>query len=324
MRADRLISLVLLLQRHGKLSAYELAEKLEVSERTIHRDINALSFAGIPVYGEPGGGGFSLLDSYQTSLTGLSEVEIQTFFALSIPAQLSDLGIWKDLLRLQMKLSGALPQYDGRESEQIRQRLLIDSVWWHQSEEPIPHLQTVEQALWQDRSLFITYRRFFTESLRRLADPYGLVAKAGVWYLVCSQNNRIRVYRVDEFQDAELSDQSFVRPLEFSLSEFWGDWCSKREMMQTSVPVIAKFSPRLLPDLPRYFGRAIREQIAGAEPPDSEGNIVLTVSFRSLVDARDRMLSFGNAVEVLEPLALRLSIADYATQIVAMYADSME
>jgi predicted DNA-binding transcriptional regulator YafY len=295
MRADRLITLVLLLQRHGKLSASELAEELEVSERTIHRDIDALSSAGIPVYGEPGrGGGFALLDSYQTNLTGLTETEVQTFFALSIPAQLSELGIWKDLSALQIKLSRAMPSY-GREGEdEIHQRLLIDSVWWHQSEEPIPHLLTVEQGVWQDRSMHITYRPFFAERLRRRVNPYGLVAKAGVWYLVCVQSKRNRVHRVDELLDVE------------------------------PVAVTARFSPQLVPDLPKYFGRPILENIDHDGQIKSDGSIVLTTSFRSLVDARTRMLSFGNAVEVLEPLALRLSVADFARQIAGMYSKSLK
>ena len=323
MRADRLIRLVLLLQRHGKLSANALAQKLEVSERTVHRDIDALSSAGIPVYGEPGrGGGFSLMDSYQTSLTGLSESEIQTFFALSIPAQLSDLGIWKDLSALQVKLSRAMPRY-GREGEdEIHQRLLIDSVWWHQSDEPIPHLQTIEQAVWQNLRIYISYQPFFTERLRRFVDPLGLVAKAGVWYLVCFQSGRIRVYRVDDLQDVELTDETFERQSAFSLSEFWQDWRSKLEKMQSSVLVTARFSAKILPELPRYFGRGIRDKIAKSDPPDPNGGVILSVSFRSLVDARDQMLSFGNAVEVLEPHALRVSIVDYAERIVELYSDS--
>jgi predicted DNA-binding transcriptional regulator YafY len=325
MRADRLITLVLLLQRHGKLSASELAEELEVSERTIHRDIDALSSAGIPVYGEPGrGGGFALLDSYQTNLTGLTETEVQTFFALSIPAQLSELGIWKDLSALQIKLSRAMPSY-GREGEdEIHQRLLIDSVWWHQSEEPIPHLLTVEQGVWQDRSMHITYRPFFAERLRRRVNPYGLVAKAGVWYLVCVQSKRNRVHRVDELLDVELADEKFERDPDFSLAAFWEDWCSRQEKVHASVAVTARFSPQLVPDLPKYFGRPILENIDHDGQIKSDGSIVLTTSFRSLVDARTRMLSFGNAVEVLEPLALRLSVADFARQIAGMYSKSLK
>lgn len=325
MRADRLISLVLLLQRHGKLSARELAERLEVSERTIHRDIDSLSSAGIPVYGEPGrGGGFALIDSYQTSLTGLSDKEVQTFFALSIPAQLSELGIWKELTTLEMKLTSAMAVYDREDAEGIHQRLLIDPVWWHQSEEPIPHLQTIEQALWQDRGIRIAYKPYFTERLSRLVDPYGLVAKAGVWYLVCMQSKRFRVYRVDELLDVQAAGETFERDSEFSLANFWEDWCSRQEMMQASLPVKARYSARIIPDLPRYFGRMVHDLIRQAAPPDPNGSIVLTISFRSLINARDRMLSFGNAVEVLEPIALRLSIADYAQQITALYSGKTE
>lgn len=144
MRADRLLSLLMLLQIRGRMTARELAKELEVSERTIYRDIDALSIAGVPVYGEPGPeGGYALVDSYRTNLTGLTEGEVRALFMLSIPAPLADLGVSHELRAALPKLSAALPNARRRDEERVRQRFHLDSTWWRQGEERVPHLQTI-------------------------------------------------------------------------------------------------------------------------------------------------------------------------------------
>ena len=159
MRADRLLSLLMLLQTRGQMTAQELAKELEVSERTIYRDMDALSVAGIPIYGEPGPeGGFALLNSYRTNLTGLTEGEVRALFMLSIPAPLADLGVSQELRSALLKLSAALPDSHRRDEAKVRQRFHLDSTWWHQGAEQLPHLSTVHDALWQDRQLHIVYR----------------------------------------------------------------------------------------------------------------------------------------------------------------------
>ena len=143
MRADRLLSLLMLLQARGRMTAQELAAELEVSERTIYRDINALSASGVPVYAESGpGGGCALLDSYRTNLTGLTADEARALFMLNIPAALDQLGVTQELKAALLKLSAALPEARRRDEERIRQRIHLDSTWWFQAEEPLPHLQT--------------------------------------------------------------------------------------------------------------------------------------------------------------------------------------
>jgi predicted DNA-binding transcriptional regulator YafY len=319
MRADRLLSLLMLLQTRGRLTAKKLAQELEVSERTIYRDINALSAAGVPVYGEPGlEGGYALLDSYRTNLTGLTEGEVRALFMLSIPEALTKLGVGQELKVALLKLSAALPDARRRDEERVRRRFHLDSTPWFQGEEPVPHLQTVHQAVWQDRKLYLTYRLPFAIEVKHLVEPYGLVAKAGVWYLVYARDG-MRIHRVSDLADARMSDESFERPADFDLAAFWKEWCAEREKSRTFFPVTVRVAPDFVSELPRYFGTRVRATIAQAGPPDDEGWITLELPFESLGAARERILGLGRAVEVLEPQALRMSVVDFAVQIVALY-----
>jgi len=191
MRADRLLSLMMLLQIRGRMTARDLASELEVSERTIYRDIDALSGAGIPVYGEPGPeGGYALLDDYRTNLTGLTETEVRALFMLSIPTPLADLGESQNLKSALLKLSAALPATRRQDEELVRQRILIDSTWWNQSNQRVPYIQAIHQAIWQDRKLHIGYQLFFQIPIEQVVDPYSLVAKAGIWFLVWASKKK--------------------------------------------------------------------------------------------------------------------------------------
>jgi predicted DNA-binding transcriptional regulator YafY len=320
MRADRLLALLILLQTRGRLTARRLADELEVSERTIYRDIQALSTAGVPVYAERGpGGGCELLESYRTNLTGLNEDEVRALFMLSVPAPLAELGVSRELKTALLKLSAALPPSRQQEEERVRKRIHLDSVPWFPDEEPLPYLQAIHQAVWQDLRLYLTYRPRFGTEVERLVDPYGLVAKTNIWYLVAARGGRLRVYRLGRVLGARLSGERFERPADFDLAAFWNQWCAGLERDRPAFPVDVRVSPALARELPHYFGDRIRERIDRAGPPDEAGWIDLTLSFESLEAARDRLLDFGRAVEVLAPLALRKSIADFAIQIAALY-----
>lgn len=185
MRADRLISLLLILQNRGKLTAQRLADLLETSERTIYRDVDSLSAAGVPIYAEKGpGGGIALLESYRTTLTGLTTEEARALFMLTVPAPLEQLGLSQDLNSALLKLSASLPPSHQLAEERTRQRFFLDAVPWSDQAEPAPFLHLVQQALWQDQSLRLIYRTFFNTQVEICAQPLGLVAKASVWYLV--------------------------------------------------------------------------------------------------------------------------------------------
>jgi predicted DNA-binding transcriptional regulator YafY len=302
------------------MTAQELSKELEVSERTIYRDINALSIAGVPVYGESGPrGGYGLIDSYRTNLTGLTEGEVRALFMLSIPAPLADLGMSQEFRAALLKLSAALPDTRRRDEEKVRQCFYLDSTWWRQDEERVPHLQTAHQAAWQNQKLHVVYRPPFAIEIERLGAPYGLVAKAGVWYLVFARNDAIHVHRVSDLLDVRVSDETFERPASFNLVAFWEEWCAEHERLLSDFTAIVRVARNFIPELPRHFGNQIHSKIAQAGPPDAEGWISLELSFESFAAARDRILSFGRGVEVLEPRALHRSVLDYAEQIVALY-----
>jgi predicted DNA-binding transcriptional regulator YafY len=311
----------MLLQARGRVTAEQLAEELEVSVRTIYRDIDALSTAGVPVYAERGpGGGCALVEGYRTSLTGLTTEEVKALFMLSVPASLDELGMSQELSAALRKLAAALPDAQRQDEKQVRQRIYLDWADWPQPE-PVPHLQTLQQAVWDDRKLSITYRWIapHVQQFERTVDPYGLVAKAGTWHLVCADASRIRVHRVSGLIDVRLEDAHFKRSADFDLAAFWQAWCKGREESRPSYPVTARISPGLVQLLPLYFGDRIRAQIASAGPPDSEGWITLKLPFDRIETARERILGFGRAIEVLAPEALRLSVIDFARQIADFY-----
>jgi predicted DNA-binding transcriptional regulator YafY len=325
MRADRLLSLLMLLQTRGRMSARQLAAELEVSERTIYRDIEALSVAGVPVYAETGReGGYALLDHYRTSLTGLNENEVRALFMLSIPSPLYDLGVSEELKRALLKLSAALPASRRGDEEQVRRRFYLDSSWWDWQEGSVPHLQRLYQAIWQDRRIMLTYRPLPAVEIEQRVDPYGLVAKAGIWYLVCAHKAHPRVHRVSGLVAANLLEETFERPAAFDLIAFWETWCREREQSRMMYAVTVRVAPDFLPYLPRYFGSRIREKIARAGAPGADGWLTLELAFESLEAARDRLLAFGRGVEVLAPAALRESILDYAMQIKHLYSQGKE
>jgi len=320
MRADRLLTLMLLLQARGRMKARELAQEMEVSERTIYRDIDALSVAGVPVYGEPGpDGGFSLLDSYRTNLTGLTEGEVRALFMLSVPAALADLGVSQQLKSALLKMSAAIPASHRSDEDRVRQRFHIDSTWWRQGEERVPHLQTIHRAVWNNRRLLIKYQPPYAIELERTVSPYGLVAKAGVWYLVYARKNRIRAHRVSDLINVQELDETFKRPEKFNLADFWGEWCAEHESLFTVFSTSVSVAPSLLPLLPKYFGALIQERFSVSSTPDDEGWIQIELSFESFDAARERILGFGRGIEVLEPRALRRSVLDMAEQIVDLY-----
>ena len=325
MRADRLLSLLMLLQARGKMTAQKLAKELEVSVRTIYRDIDALSAAGVPIYAERGpGGGCALIDGYRTSLTGLTRDEVQALFMLSVPAALDELGASQELKAALRKLTAALPATRRSDEERVRQRIYLDWAGESQPEEPVPHLQTMQRAVWEDRRIYFTHRLQvgpYIERFEWLVAPYGLVAKAGVWHLVYAKDDQIRVHRVSRVLDARITDEHFERPTDFDLAAFWKAWCAEHEENRPHYLVTVRVAPALIPYLPQYFGECIRDTIAQADPPDAEGWVTLTLPFETIWDARERMLGFGGAVEVLEPEPLRESVIDFATQIVALYAE---
>jgi predicted DNA-binding transcriptional regulator YafY len=246
MRADRLISLLMLLQTRGRLTAQELASRLEVSERTIYRDLDALSSAGIPVYAERGpGGGISLVDGYQTRLTGLTGPEAQALFLLSVAGPLSDLGLERALNDALLKLSAALPASQREDAQHLRERIHMDTTWWYYSRETLPQLSLLQEAVCHDQTILLQYFDERNNSCRCMLHPYGLVSKAGIWFLVAvhAQSGELHVLRVSRIQSVECSDETFLRPADFDLAATWRDHCRTLEAQYPQLARLARAIP---------------------------------------------------------------------------------
>lgn len=325
MRADRLLSLLMLLQTRGRLPAHELAKRLEVSERTIYRDIEALSAAGVPVYTETGpGGGCVLAEGYRTNLTGLTEAEVRTLFMSGVSEVLADLELGKALEGALLKLLAALPSAHRQDAERSRQRIYLDAVGWYPPEEVGPYLRTLQEAVWHDRRLLLTYRKANGEIIERVVDPLGLVAKAGIWYLVTAIKGEMRVLRISRVQAAAIMEEPSQRPEAFDLAAYWTEWSSEFRASWPSYPVTIRIAPGFVPILPQVLGEGMHTLLKQAEPPDAEGRITLTLTYETLQSARTSILGLGTNVEVLEPEELRESVVDFATRIVSFYAQKTQ
>jgi len=319
MRADRLLSILLLLQVHRRQTARELAQRLEVSERTIHRDMEALSAAGFPVFAERGsGGGWMLVEGYKTNLTGLNKDEIQALFLTKPLRLLADLGLDKASDAAMLKLSAALPSGHRDNAEHARQRIHIDITGWNRSDEAARLLPVLQQAVWQERKLRFTYERSGCDPVERLADPLGLVAKGSVWYLVAVVDGDIRSYRVSRVLEAELIDESSVRPKGFDLAEYWKQSAVDFKAQLPRYQARMRAHPDVYPRL-SFAGRFAR--IEHSEPPDSDGWVTVHMRFDVEEMAIEYALSFGSKMEVIEPDSLREKVIDAAKGVIAFYQE---
>ena len=323
MRADRLLSILMLLQTRGRMVARDLAVQLEVSERTIYRDIDALSAAGVPVVVERGRlGGCSLLDGYQTDLTGLTDAEVRTLFAARAGSHLADLGLDAAGDTALLKLLAALPPAFRPAAERALERVHLDAEIWFHAAEPVPYLALVHEAVWQDRRLQLTYRHSDGTTSDAIVEPLGLVAKARVWYLVArNEQEAMRVFRVSRLQEAMMLDERFERPAEFDLRAFWTAW---RTAFERSIPrylITIRVAPEAMPRLQTLLGEEVHIHLERAAPEDGAGWRSVPVAFERFEDARRALLGCGPIVEVIEPRDLRESVLLAAKAVIALYTD---
>ena len=318
MRADRLLSIMLLLQVHRRITAHELAKRLEVSERTIYRDVEALSAAGVPVTAERGtGGGLMLLETFRTNLTGLNSTEVQALFLGQPDHLLNDLGLHQASEAALIKLLAVLPSINRQSAEYVRQRIYVDVTGWQQAdEEQLRFLPLIQEAIWQERKLSVTYQRS-EQAVERVLNPLGLVAKGRIWYLIASIDGEMRTYRVSRIQQASLRDEPCVRPPDFDLADYW------RQSSATFLANIPRYAVSVrMPQsaLPRVTqaGRFIQLEQAG--PPDEHGWVAARILFESKDEICGYLLSFGAEMEVLEPPELRAQVLELARNVLAFYA----
>jgi predicted DNA-binding transcriptional regulator YafY len=323
MRASRLVQLLLLLQTNGKMTASRLAEELEVSVRTIYRDIEALSGAGVPIYAEAGpGGGVRLVDGYRTRLTGLTAEEAEALALSGLPGAASELGLGTVLAAAQLKVDAALPPELRSRAVRMRERFHLDAPGWFAREEAVPHLAALSRAVWEEERLEIRYAKRDGD-VKRVIDPLGLVLKAGVWYLVAlsGRTRSVRTFRVSRVAAVRRLEEPCLRPEAFDLAAQWAEsasaffetWPRYEARVRVRADIIWHLRDLLEPG-------AAKEAIDSATEPDAEGWRETTVRIESLPIAVHQLLRFGSGLEVLEPAELRDRIAAEAEQMVARYA----
>ncbi|WP_433724757.1 helix-turn-helix transcriptional regulator [Nocardia sp. CA-129566] len=320
MRASRLVQLLLLLQTRGRTTGPELARELEVSVRTVYRDIEALSAAGVPIYSEPGrAGGVQLVDGYRTRLTGLTTEEADAVLLAGQPAAAADLGLGTVLATAQLKVLAALPPELRGRATRIAERVHVDAAGWFHRPDETPTLAKVADALWHDRRLDIRYQRKDRAVERRL-DPLGLVLKAGTWYLIARDRSAVRSYRVGRITCAEQTGESFTRPEGFDLAAHWS--ASADDFARSMLRVRARC--RIAPSHVRLLRStnepaAVAEAMASATAPDAEGWIEVTIPSESYEVLAGALLPLGEFCEVLDPPELRNRLAATAFAMAERY-----
>ena len=303
MLASRLLSILMLLQARGRLSASELARTFEVSVRTIHRDIDQLSAAGVPVYAERGrSGGFALLDGYRTRLTGFTQSEAEAIFLAGLPGPAAQLGLADILATARLKLMAALPAQ--MQPERIAARFHLDPVGWFRGTDPEPTLKVVAQAVWEERYLTLRYRNSGAIYGRKLG-PLGLVLKSGVWYLIAQSGKSIRTYRVAQIVDAEVTDEAFARPKDFDIASHWENASRAYEAGLYRQQAEVRLSPRGM-DLLDMLGPHVAQAARSSAKPTADSDwIRCSLPIETTGQGIRELLRLGEEVEVLGPPALR-------------------
>jgi predicted DNA-binding transcriptional regulator YafY len=322
MRADRLISLLLLLQNRGRMTARQLAEELEVSVRTVYRDVEALGAAGVPLVAEAGHeGGYRLLDGYRTRLTGLTAEEAQAAFLAALPGPAAELGLGAALAAAQLKLRAALPAPLREHAGRVQERFLLDAPGWYGGPaEETPYLPAVAEAVWERRVITVRYRRWKapTEVDRRL-EPYGLVLKAGRWYLVARCDGSVRTYRVDQILALDPLDETFAPSPGFDLAAHWHAHIADFHTRRHTAEAVLRLTPAGVARLRSFPDSAFAAALADTATPAPDGGTLATVPIESVDHAHAELLRLGPDVEVLAPPDLRARFTETARSLARLY-----
>jgi predicted DNA-binding transcriptional regulator YafY len=317
MKADRLLSTLLLLQSRGRVTGREIAKRLEVSPRTVHRDMEALSAAGVPVFALRGsGGGWQLEEDWRTQVPGLDESELRALL-MAQPRVIGDGRLARAAERALGKLIASLPENLRDKATSIRQRLHVDTTGWRGARDDLSMLPIVQDAVARDRKLKMAYRRAGKDVVERAVDPLGLVAKGTTWYLVAGTADGPRTFRVSRIERAELLDEPSARPPDFDLAGFW------KTSTQNFIDGLPRYETTLRVDAPS--ARSLRTwrppgSVHDVADADADGRVTLRVSFECEDEARFLTLGMGAGVEVLAPAALRDHVRETAATIVARLA----
>ncbi len=336
MRASRLLSLQMLLETRGRMSAQALSEALEVSVRTLYRDVDQLSAAGVPIYAERGRhGGFALLPGWKTTLTGLTPSEAQAVFLSGLPGPAQDLGLGGDVEGARLKLLAALPAGWRDDAQRVSTRLHLDPVDWYRESEPTPHLTTVAAAVWNGHQIRMRYESW-ADTVERTVSPLGLVLKAGVWYLVAlpvasagaaaapgTAKGGPRTYRVSNIRTATALATPVRRPARFDLPGYWAASIQRfeSEIYTGHAQVLA--TPAGLQGL-RALSSAVARAVAAAPPSRrNDGRVAVSMPIESVDHACGQLMRLSPHVEVLRPAALRRALVQRLRATARLYGVEM-
>lgn len=322
MKAHRLVSILLLLQTRGRMTAAQLADELEVSVRTVYRDVEALHTAGIPLYGDAGhAGGYRLLDGYRTRLTGLTAPEAEALFLAGAPGPAAALGLGPVLAAAQLKVRAALPAELRPHADRVGARFHLDAPGWYARADDVPHLTAVAAAVWNSRVLHIRYRRWRAPTeVERSLRPYGLVLKAGRWYVIAAatEAGEPRTYRVDQILQLDATETEFTTPADFDLAAYWESYQEAFHARLHQGEAVVRLAPHAVSRLAGPAARAA--EATGRAEPDGEGWIRAVLPIESVSHAHDEFLRLGADIEVLQPPELRARLAATARQLHTRYS----
>jgi predicted DNA-binding transcriptional regulator YafY len=297
------VSFLLALQTHGQLTALELAERLEVSERTVQRDAQALAEAGVPIVSIRGpAGGYRLERGYRTKLTGLDAVEAEALFV----GPAAELGLGRELAAARLKLIASLPAELQERAGRAARLFHVDTRGWFREEDRVPHLPVIAGALWRGRRLEVRYREGAAVVSRRL-DPLGLILKAGVWYLLAQRRGEERAYRVSRIVSARERAEPATRPHGFDLATAWADRSAEFERSRTRIEVTVRIS------------RAQVRYLRAPRIVEDDERPTVIAQFEGLDHAVRALLAYGPDAEVLAPRELRDRIAEAVVATAALY-----
>nr|WP_281376598.1 WYL domain-containing protein [Actinomycetospora corticicola] len=318
-----MLSVLLLLQTRGRMTARELADELEVSIRTIYRDMDSLAESGVPVYADRGpDGGYSLLEGWSTRLTGMSAEEADSLALAGMPAAAAELGLGRVLAAAQLKVQAALPDELAERSRRIAERFHLDAPGWFREAENVPTLTGIADAVWNQRMVRLRYLRWGEEEVERDLEPLGIVLKAGVWYLAAQPagGGEPRTYRVSRVLQLETLDAHFDRPADFDLFRYWTSAAASLTASLYQAEAAVRLSPcamELAPVALRpHTARALAER---SWPTDDEGWTCAVIPMESIAATRSELLGLGPEVEVVSPSMLREQMASAAKGLAALY-----
>jgi len=319
MRASRLVNLLLLLQARGGMTGSQLAQELEVSVRTVYRDVEALSEAGVPIYAERGPhGGVRLVDGYRTRLTGLNEDEAQALFLSGLPGPAAELGLGTVVAAARLKVLAALPPELRARASRLTQRFHLDAPGWFRPAEPVPHLETLAAAVWEERRVTAAYRRP-DRIVDRSLDPLGIVLKAGIWYLVATTDGQVRSYRVSRVEGVTVTEERFQRPAGFDLVAFWEEAIAAYQESLPQIEAILRVRSSAIDWLATSIGDPAWATATRQPDPAGEDWVRVMLRVETIESALADLLRLGPRVEVLEPQTLRQAVIDEARAVLSAY-----